>query len=237
MRVIDSSHHDRGALRILPPRHRALIGNRSGLTRPTLALTALGFVVLALGAGLVGTLPLDTGVRLALLDVASPTIVTVMRVINLAGEWRVLLPATLLLLLSEAARRRWWIWTGLMVIAAGLPDIVKVVVARSRPEDVSLGFPSGHATAAAAYFGAMMYLAGGLPAGPRRLVRAMAPVCIVLVAMARVVLRAHWPSDTLGGILLGLGLAAAAAMLAGEPAPAVTSGATPPDRAPRRPPS
>lgn len=235
--MIDSMHHHRGALRILPPRRRALIGNGSRLTRPTLTLTALGFVALALGAGLVGTLPLDTGVRLALLDVASPAVISVMRVINFAGEWRVLLPATLLLLLFEPARRRWWIWTGLMVIAAALPDVVKVVVARSRPEDLSLGFPSGHATAAAAYFAAVMYLAGGLPAGPRRLVRAVAPVCIVLVAVARVVLRAHWPSDTLGGILLGLGLAAAAALLAGEATLPATSGATRPDRAPRRPPS
>jgi membrane-associated phospholipid phosphatase len=32
--------------------------------------------------------------------------------------------------------------------------------------------------------------------------------------MARVVLRAHWPSDVLAGIALGLALAAAAGLLA-----------------------
>ena len=37
---------------------------------------------------------------------------------------------------------------------------------------------------------------------------------IVLVAVARVILRAHWPSDALGGIALGLALASAAALLA-----------------------
>jgi membrane-associated phospholipid phosphatase len=37
---------------------------------------------------------------------------------------------------------------------------------------------------------------------------------IVLVALARVVLRAHWPSDSLGGIALGLALASAAAAIA-----------------------
>jgi len=40
-------------------------------------------------------------------------------------------------------------------------------------------------------------------------------VVIVLVAAARVMLRAHWPSDALGGIALGLTLASAAALLAG----------------------
>jgi membrane-associated phospholipid phosphatase len=40
---------------------------------------------------------------------------------------------------------------------------------------------------------------------------------IVLVGMARVILRAHWPSDALGGIALGLALAAAAALIASRP--------------------
>ena len=41
-----------------------------------------------------------------------------------------------------------------------------------------------------------------------------AVLTIVLVAMARVILRAHWPADTLAGIALGLALASIAAMLA-----------------------
>ena len=40
---------------------------------------------------------------------------------------------------------------------------------------------------------------------------------IVLVGMARVILRAHWPSDVLAGIALGLALAAAAGLLASRP--------------------
>jgi membrane-associated phospholipid phosphatase len=39
-------------------------------------------------------------------------------------------------------------------------------------------------------------------------------VTIVLVAIARIVLRAHWPTDSLAGIALGLTLASIAAMLA-----------------------
>jgi membrane-associated phospholipid phosphatase len=39
-------------------------------------------------------------------------------------------------------------------------------------------------------------------------------VMIILVGMARVILRAHWPSDVLAGIALGLALAAAAGWLA-----------------------
>ena len=87
-----------------------------------------------------------------------------------------------------------------------------------------MGFPSGHATAAAAFFGAVIYLAGSLRPPVRLAVRAASVVLIVLVALARVILRAHWPSDVLAGIALGLALAAAAGLLASrEPAGACAS--------------
>jgi len=74
-------------------------------------------------------------------------------------------------------------------LAAGLPDVVKVVVGRPRPEALSLGFPSGHSTAAAAFFGAVVYLAGALRPAVSRPVRAAALLAIVLVGLARVMLR------------------------------------------------
>ncbi len=76
-----------------------------------------------------------------------------------------------------------------------------------------MGFPSGHATAATAFFGALIHLAQGLPRPARRLVSVVAVVVIVLVAVARVTLRAHWPTDAAGGIALGAALASAAALI------------------------
>jgi undecaprenyl-diphosphatase len=101
-----------------------------------------------------------------------------------------------------------------MVMAPTLEWTFKQLVARPRPEALSLGFPSGHSTAAAAFFGAVMFLAGALPPRLCAWVRALAMLMIVLVGMARVILRAHWPSDVLAGIALGLALAAAAGLLA-----------------------
>jgi undecaprenyl-diphosphatase len=144
-----------------------------------------------------------------------------MRVINYGGDWRALLPGTLLLMLISArARATWWVWAALMITAPVAEGLLKHAIGRARPESPAFGFPSGHATAAAAFVGAVLYLAGSLPPAPRRLVRGLAVAGMILVALARVMLRAHWPSDVLGGVTLGLGLATVAALVGsrvGEP--------------------
>jgi membrane-associated phospholipid phosphatase len=45
----------------------------------------------------------------------------------------------------------------------------------------------------------------------------VAIVMVLLVGAARVMLRAHWPSDVLAGIALGLALAAATGLIASRP--------------------
>jgi membrane-associated phospholipid phosphatase len=174
------------------------------------------FLALALGVILLPTIPGDVAAREWLLGLATPPVIEALRVINHAGSGRLLFPATLLLLIAfPQARKRWWIWFGLMLVAPGIEGLSKALITRHRPEDLSMGFPSGHATAAAAYFGAVFYLARPLRPWSRVLVRAGAVLTILLVAVARVILRAHWPADSIAGIGLGLALASAATLLAG----------------------
>lgn len=190
------------------------------LARPrgVLLVASSCFLALALAALLVGVLPADAAVREALLGLASPAMVAVMRVVNAMGDWRGLLPGLLLLyVVFPRARQQWWIWPALLIAAPVAETAVKHLVGRSRPFEASMGFPSGHATAAAAFFGAVIFLAGSLPPVARAWVRVAAAAGIVLVGMARVILRAHWPSDALGGVALGLALAAAAALIASRP--------------------
>lgn len=197
----------------VPPRE--LPRARSALRHPrgVLTVTAALFVALSVFAALTGVFPADAEIRDALLSIASPPVVSSMRVVNAAGDWRVLLPGTLLLLGLPRARRHWWLWVLLMVAGTLLPDTFKILIGRPRPEELSLGFPSGHATAAATFFGAVAYLAGSLPGRACQLARAGALLLIVLVGIARIVLRAHWPSDVVGGITLGLALVSVAALI------------------------
>jgi membrane-associated phospholipid phosphatase len=198
------------------------------------------FLILAAVAMMAGVPPGDPWLRDLILSNTSEPLVTIFEWINLAGSWEVLAPALLLLLLFPRARRCWWAWLALMILAPILEGLLKEVVSRPRPHGTAFGFPSGHATAAAAYFGALIYAAGDLPATARRLVRAGAVVMILLVALARIILRAHWPSDVVGGIALGLTCVTAAALISSSTArlPAGPRCPGPPSRAaPSRTPS
>ena len=192
----------------------------AALARPrgVLLVTTSCFVAVAVAVLLFGILPADAAIRDALLGLASPAMVAVMRLVNAMGDWRGLVPGTVMLfVVFPGARTRWWLWIALMIAAPVAESVVKWLVGRTRPDELSLGFPSGHATAAAAFFGAVMFLAGSLGHPARTWVRIAAVAGMVLVGMARVILRAHWPSDALGGIALGLALAAGCALIASRP--------------------
>jgi undecaprenyl-diphosphatase len=100
-----------------------------------------------------------------------------------------------------------------MVLAPILEGLGKEVIGRPRPVGDALGFPSGHVTAASTYFFLAAYLIGkrlNAPERNRPLLWVAAGIIVALVGVARIVLRAHWPADFLGGATLGLALASAA---------------------------
>lgn len=178
-------------------------------------LIALGaFLGMGLAAFLVGILPGDLSLRYGLLLEDDTALHTLARWINLAGTWRVLLPACLVIFaLSRAARRRWWLWAGVFLGSGAFEHAFKFLVDRPRPSGFALGFPSGHTTAAAAFAVILIYLASRARLHPasRLSVQGIALATMLLVGWARIVLRAHWPTDVLGGFLLGTACAAGAA--------------------------
>jgi len=172
------------------------------------------FVALAAAVRLWGILPGEAQLYHWMVGWVSPGIIPIFGWINYLGDNRFLLPATLLLLWvpPTGARRRWWLWAGVMVAAPILEGLGKGVIARPRPEGQALGFPSGHVTAAAAYFSLAAYLVGKrLNARSAPMLRWGAAVLVVaMVGVARILLRAHWPADILAGAALGFSCVALA---------------------------
>jgi membrane-associated phospholipid phosphatase len=150
--------------------------------------------------------------------IARPPVVATARGMSFFGEhaagW---LAVGLLAALVDRRRRRDWVTaTGGVALAHGASIAVKRVVRRPRPTDPRvqvlvgtpsrLSFPSAHATSTTA----AAVLFGGL------LGRRLAPVLVPPMALSRLVLGVHYPSDVAAGALLGAGVAAATRRLSGR---------------------
>lgn len=170
------------------------------------------FLALALLVGFAGLLPGEELIYGTIIGWVSPTGVAIFRMVRYLGRWQFLLPATLLLIwfAPAEARRRWWLWAAVMILAPIAEGAGKELIARPRPSGQALGFPSGHVTAAAAYFSLFAYLIGQRVKDRALLLWVVVWIPVALVGIARIVQRAHWPADVLGGVALGLAFASAA---------------------------
>lgn len=87
--------------------------------------------------------------------------------------------------------------------------LLKILIERDRPNSDALfhldtfSFPSGHATAAAALFGYLGLVLIRLYPRWRIAIAVCMSVVILLIGLSRVYLGVHFPSDIIGGYLLG----------------------------------
>ncbi len=107
----------------------------------------------------------------------------------------------------------------LVVASVGLilNGMLKDVFHRTRPnifpwgtEVFSSSFPSGHAMSAAIVYGTIAYLAGRLQRThwARMVTTTIAVALVLLIAVSRIYLGVHYPSDTLAGMTIGFAWAA-----------------------------
>ena len=143
----------------------------------------------------------------------------------------------LLLAVSPHARRRWWLWGAASSRRPSCGEALQELVGRLRPQGTALGFPSGHATAIAAFAVATVYLVGRsrLPPAVRVAISLAVVLLMLAIGFSRMVLDAHWTLDVVAGFALGAAGAAAAAWWdASHPAPRGRAGAARPERLVRR---
>jgi membrane-associated phospholipid phosphatase len=123
---------------------------------------------------------------------------------------------------AALARRRYWTilagWLTAFIGGEIIQRVLKYEVGRTRPEngtqylhEASYSFPSGHSMGSAIAFSMAAYVLLLFWRGPRRwrrFVVFIAAALIIAVAVSRVYLGVHYPSDVVGGVAAGAGWAA-----------------------------
>lgn len=162
----------------------------------------IGVLVAARGNG---ALRIDAEWMQEIVEHRSPLWEVPSRVMNVlgGGVFSTLLSLIIVALLVAVGRR----WTAIYFAIAALAStiivhLLKIALGRARPDEILLtiqsgSFPSGHVASAATLAVALAIiswrwgvLAGGI-------------VYVVLMALSRTYLGAHWVSDTVGGLLIG----------------------------------
>ena len=128
---------------------------------------------------------------------------------------------TIVLLIRRWGRRAFLLATAL-AIELSVFLTVNAIVARPRPPVRHLGgtpstfsFPSGHTAATIALYGAIAVIIGAATTrrGPRIAAWTVVVILTVAVALSRLYRGEHYPSDVLGGALLGIGALSAAVFI------------------------
>lgn len=197
--------------------------------KATVLITGMSFLILA---GLFISYPhltaLDQGVMTLVQEHRSPFLDEAAVVFTLIGEFRNMLMISALLTGLLLLTRQWRqaVFAGSTMLCTALGNTVtKLFFARVRPEVLSdplttYSMPSGHASGSFALFLTLAVLAGrGQP--PRMRLTWLLLGCLpaLAIALSRVYLGAHWPTDVVAGAMLAACVCAASLWLSQRHAP------------------
>ena len=143
-----------------------------------------------------------------MIDIQTPLLVGFSEVMNdVGGNWIAVYLIPLVIVAGLLFVRRWR--AALFVVVSLLASVVvvqllKSLFGRARPEEMLVisdfgSFPSGHTANAATLAVIAMLLF------PRLWVLLLGVVWTIAMAFSRTLLSVHWLSDTIGGMLVGVG--------------------------------
>ncbi len=177
------------------------------LLAPSSAVTAWDADVVARAVAVTNARPTLAHLLLGWQAVTEPWVLQPLVLVVAAALW------------TRGVRRPLSLWAALTSVTTWLlAYLAKLAVGRPRPDPShpvealdGLSFPSGHVTNAAAATALLVLLLWPAAPGWRRaLLVGCAAALVAGTMLDRVLLGAHYPSDVLGGLVLGLGMVAAA---------------------------
>lgn len=163
-----------------------------------------------------GSLKIDRQITEAARGYQTPGRIRLARFVTTVGNFAVVYPATLVISGVLWFRHRHvagLLFAGAVVFGGLLEVTLKIMFHRSRPAlwpalvtERTPSFPSGHATLATVFWGGLVAVVFHLTRSrrARAIALAVAVPMALAIAASRVYLGAHWVTDVLAGILVGL---------------------------------
>jgi undecaprenyl-diphosphatase len=153
---------------------------------------------------------------LAVAAAREPWLTWLMRVLSVAGSGLIEIPLALLLIFGLVVRKRkveaWW-YTAAALSGWALYALAKLAVHRPRPHVIPrlmhgggwYSYPSGHSMLAPIILGLgiIVWAAPWLSPALRRAALGLAALLALAMGFSRVYVGVHYPSDVVGGLLLG----------------------------------
>ena len=168
----------------------------------------LGFMVRNLSQGILFDITIMNGIH----EVNNELIFSFMKVISFLGSEIFLIGLISIIVIYNWIKKSYYISKLLLASTLGsfiLNFILKFLINRTRPLDFflveqgGLSFPSGHAMVATSMYLTMAYILSKRFKEKKILIYTIAIGIILLMGVSRLVLGVHWPTDIIGGYIMG----------------------------------
>lgn len=174
----------------------------------TIFLT-LGFMVRNSSEGIL----FDMAVLEFIHNNVNETVLAIMKFISFIGSWMFLVPAIGMIVIYFYLKKNYYVIKLLILNtlgSLGFNFILKQIFHRTRPYDFSLveqgglSYPSGHSMVTMSLALTIAYLLSrNKSKRTRKNIYAAAGIIISLMGISRMYLGVHWPTDVIGGYIIG----------------------------------